>query len=548
MIDPALVHLTKQLMVGGARTGWRKAQTPAGAAMALFFVGTLAISLGPTLAMGLMTPIGETPMGVLLASGLPLLLYVVVVFSILSDAGQKILELRPPELQFVLAGPFTNSQILTYRLLTVLSGWFPMSLIFAIALLPYTGGLLGGWIGIFSSGTFVFLLAFSYTLIKPAFATRVDKLVRFVLLGGLLAIGLEVVCRVEMADFDQILASVSAALNEAWSARIFGVVFLPFSHLICRPLGPETLVSFALAAGLICLAGIGCYRCNTGFAELAVEGVARRVKKMERLRGGNVSVASGARPDRERSIPQLPWMAGVGPVAWVQLTAGSRKSWGLVRGVIVLGIFGAVGLAIYQRRHPDVFGASLRTAAVPIALGASTYLGFIVSMTAQLGFSTSDRVLNWYRTLPVPAFQMSIGMLAGLLFMLTGFRVGFFLPAIVVTNLPWHDCVSLFVLGFAADAALASSVNLVTVATGLRPMPDGAPDIFQGVRAMIFLFVVGFATLPSIFAGSVAAGVAGAWGGFSWTPCAAGAAIGMLALQPAICWATGTIFERREGV
>lgn len=137
-------------------------------------------------------------------------------------------------------------------------------------------------------------------------------------------------------------------------------------------------------------------------------------------------------------------------------------------------------------------------------------------------------------------------MIAGTTSVLAALHLALLLPAIAITTQSWAHCVALLFAGLAIDIAFASAINLVSATTGLRPMPQGTPDAFQGVRAMVFMFAFALAMFPSIISGASGALVSGAIFGFSWAGCAIGAGLAIIAIQPFFWWVSGERFVQSE--
>jgi Putative ABC exporter len=209
----------------------------------------------------------------------------------------------------------------------------------------------------------------------------------------------------------------------------------------------------------------------------------------------------------------------------------------------IVGVF----VAVYIRtRYPEVMSEQLGMAAIPIVVGAASYLGFLIMLTAQAGFSAPQRNLTNFQLLPIKPMELAIGMLAGSMLMWTSVRIALFLPALVVTSFHPLESLACLFAGFAFDVALVSAVNLVTGTTGLRGMAQGPPDILQGVRAIVFMLVVMCSIVPTLLIAGLVTFIVGVVIGFSIAGCALTAAIAALLVQPFIWWFTGTVFLRRE--
>ena len=456
------------------------------------------------------------------------------------------LELNPPELQFVLAGPFSNSQILSYRLLTFGTGWLPLSFFFSVFLLQHFGSLLGGFLGIALGGAFITMIAFQYTLVRSRISPGGLRAIRWCVASSLVLIATEVAYQVLRSPEAYSIELISQAINGGWAARGLTFPFRPFALLMESPLGMQWLWSLLMSVGLVAAITISCYRTNGGFSELAVEGVVRRQQKLERIRGGNVYGMSTSRTERSQLLPAFGWLGGVGPVAWSQITSAIRRTGRLVPGIIIIGIVAAIAAAMLLPVFPDAIPDPARTYAVPIALGASAYVGFLISTTAQTGFSANRRLLTWYQTLPIRPMAIAMGMVTGTATVLLAIECAFCLPALVVSSLTMVQSLSVVFAGASFSLAFASMTNFISAVTGLRPMPGGTPDVFQGARALIFMMILGLSMTPILLFAVGSAAVAGALVGFSWTFCSIAAGLAMLAGLPAMWWYAGIRFVDSE--
>ncbi|QDV43484.1 hypothetical protein Enr13x_33410 [Stieleria neptunia] len=547
MIDPALTQLMRMLMRAAVRQGWRLVKKPAGAFFTLFMLAMVSFGLMPTVVMALGDQ--KQPSSIiaeLLGSSIPVLMYAAAAAMVSTDSGKALLELKPPELQFVLAGPFTNSQILSYRLLTFGIGWLPLSFFFSVFLLPHFGSLLGGFLGIALGGAFITMIAFQYTLVRSRISPTGLRAIRWCAVASLALIALEVAQQLLWSSEAYSVAMISRAINGGWAARGLTFPFRPFALLMERPVGIEWLWSLLTSAALVAGITVSCYRTNGGFSELAVEGVARRQKKLERIRGGNVYGVSTSNVERPQMLPTFGWLGGVGPVAWSQVTSAIRRTGRLVPGLILIGMVAAIAAAVLLRFSPDAIPDPVRTYAVPIALAASAYVGFLVSITAQSGFSANRRLLTWYQTLPIRPMAIAMGMVSGTATVLIAIECAFCLPALVVSSLTLVQSLSVVFAGGAFSLAFASMTNFISAVTGLRPMPSGTPDVFQGARALIFMMILGLSMTPIMLFAVGSAAIAGVLVGFSWTFCSIAAGLAMLAGLPVMWWYSGIRFVDSE--
>ncbi|MEL6111038.1 MAG: putative ABC exporter domain-containing protein, partial [Planctomycetota bacterium] len=521
-------------------------KTPGGAILALLLLATMLVGVGPALIAGFISPMSASPLSEFFVRISPVMLLAVVTLSVLSESGRTLLELRPPELQFVLAGPFTDSQVLTYRLASTLVSVIPIAIVVPLVLGAYVESLPSAFVGFGLATLFVFLVTFLYSLAKPRLPRGVAPAIRMCLLIATIAVPIEILAR---TDFSQAIefAVLIETLSNSWSLHVVGALFRPFTNLMFGPLGAMSLFWSAISVGLVLIALLGCYRFNSGFAEMAVEGIARRAKRMERMRAGNFSVTASQRGPMRRSIPGFSWLHGFGPVAWLQLTILYRRNGRLLMGMVGLGIAASIGIGLFLAFSTNPLDPSIRMGVVPAALGASMYLAFLISMQSPLGFALDQRTLLNVSVLPLPSLPTTVGMVTGLACLQGSAQLAVFLPACVVSSLPWHSNIALLAAALMLNVAIASVVNLICAATQLRPLGTTAPDIFQGVRAMLYILLIGLGMLPTAIVGSIGAVVFGAVLGFGWTTCAIGAAISAAALQPFVWWLTSIRWAAHEG-
>lgn len=546
MIDPALTLLMRMLMKAGFRKAWWALKKPSVAIMAFLMCGMISSGFIPAIVLAFTSDAQTTTfVSPYLAGSIPVVMYMMAAFMVATAAGAALLELRPPELQFVLAGPFTNSQILSYRLMTLTIGLIPLSVIFTLLTLPHAGSLIGSVFGVALGGAFITLIAFQYTLLQPRLPSGVLTTIRLAALLSVMLIVLETARNVLISGDAYSAEMISGALSDGWAASLLSLPFRPFANTFSNPMGFTMLINVGMSLGIVALATISCYRTNAGFCELAVEGVARRTQKLERIRSGNVYGHSIRKAERRQLIPELGWLGGVGPVAWSQLTSALRRTGRLVPGVIMLGIVAAIAAAVLIRIYPEALASDQRTYAIPLALGVSSYVGFLVSMSAQTGFSARPRLLTWYQVLPINPFALSVGMNAGTAALFVAIQFAFCLPALAVSNLALIPSVSILFAGLAMSVSFATTINFVCATTELRPMPQGTPDVFQGAKVMIFMLVLGLAMLPILLLAAASASIAGFAFGFSWATCSIAAGLAVFSVQPILWWISGQRFLRR---
>ncbi|MEO1617036.1 MAG: putative ABC exporter domain-containing protein [Planctomycetota bacterium] len=547
MLDPALRRLIWMLAKSTIRNIVAKAKTPKGALVTLGLGVFLAMTFGPTIAFRFINP-KSSPLAMfdVFAAHAPFLLFCAAAIVIVMDLGKGLLDLRPPELQFVLAGPFTNSQLLTYRLCNLAINYLWVTFVFMIVFVPPTNHPVATMLGACLSGVFVLSLGLIRTLLTPVLTPRMLDAIRII---GWLTVSSVIIefsvhwSRSIDAPMDE---KFNAALDACYLMPIVGFPFRPFGYLMGNSDWTSLIANFSIAI-LMCATAIGlCYQVNQGFAELAVEGVARKAKKLERMRRGQFSASETARDVSGWRLPMLPWFGGAGSIAWSQLVLMNRRFGKLLIGLMIIAMVALPSLFFLLQSMPTLLSPTQRAFALPVAMVACSYLGFILLVTGQLGFTSQTRQLFWYQQLPLPGFAVGTGMLAGMVAVLVVIRLAVFSVAAVASSMDWSISIALLMACLSADLAFATALNLVSGCTRFSPVASGTPDVFQIVRGMAFVFLLGLVFAAISVPAMIIALPLALLTGPSWTSAGWSVAIGILVLLPPLWWVTGQTFAQRE--
>ncbi|MFG0264025.1 MAG: putative ABC exporter domain-containing protein [Rhodopirellula sp. JB055] len=277
-----------------------------------------------------------------------------------------------------------------------------------------------------------------------------------------------------------------------------------------------------------------------------MEGVSRTQVRIKRMRSGQFGRVQTTEHRSSWKLTEFPWWGGVGPVAWHQVTFAVRRNGKLLFGLVCLGLVTGLVLKVLPWFRPGTIHPNFREWSMPIAMVASTYLGFLLTLSQPIGMAMTPRTLSWFRMLPCRPIAIVVGMLAGQLVMLFTIRFAFAIVAAFITTRGWGECVAVFFAGLGLDLAYGSAINLVTAATVLRAMPSGTPDVLQGGRAMLYMFVLAMAMGPSFVAAAAAAGTAAVLTEMDRQVIAIAVGAALIACQPVIWWATAVFFRDRE--
>ncbi len=182
------------------------------------------------------------------------------------------------------------------------------------------------------------------------------------------------------------------------------------------------LLQWAGLAALVNLAMVGVvFALDTHYLEASATASARIYARMQRLRRGGMGAGEGLRRGGKVrvSLPMPPWLGGVGPIVWRQLTTALRGADRLLLLLLILG--GALVAPMLANLHDDQENMLLVMG--PGALWLTLFL------TTMLPFDFRGDIdrLAFLKTLPLPAWRLAIGQLLA--------------PVLLMTVLQWTGLV-----------------------------------------------------------------------------------------------------------
>ena len=112
----------------------RQAKTPRGAVLTIVAVGLLSLWIGPSILFALFQ---QSPAPEFVRPAVSLVLFVLLLMQITFPDASRLLAMTPPEVQFLVAGPYSRRDILGYKLTRNFSGSLLMALPFSLFGLRY---------------------------------------------------------------------------------------------------------------------------------------------------------------------------------------------------------------------------------------------------------------------------------------------------------------------------------------------------------------------------------------------------------------------------
>lgn len=552
VFHPALYRLLWLTSVAAVRNVLRQMRKPAGFIFGAILIVLMLFGIGPSIWLSFTDQVGTDSIQQLRQSAgpvLPLMLLSMTLFLLVTRTGDQTLELRPAELHFILAGPFSDRQILTFRLMTLLFAWLPTGLVFCLLFRAYSVTLTGLLLAMSLGVLYFVLLGLASAIVRAVTPGWFHYLVL-----GLFVVSLGVpVLRVATAIVQGEASASSSDAAELFAKDSVGQwLVLPFrgiSQLLQVQGSPLELFQAAIVPAVCCVGLLLiCYLVPVSFTELAAFGVERRTHRMSAAKSGSTTRRRTwwEAPSRiRRSVPDLPSWGDVGPIYWMQLVLITRRFLPMLLTGGVLLVSFSIGMRGKIIGSAENMAQFVRYAPLFVSIAVS-YLGLLAIAGARLGFSMPIRQLDWFRTLPTTPWKISLGLSAGGWTLLWIVRVIVVVPAGILSTLPWHTTLAAILVGLVADAGLFSALNAISTWSQLRIASEGPPDILQAGRAMVLMMLLMLALIPQLLLGGVAASIVGLATEFAWTRCLLAAAAATALYPPLLVVAAAWGFERGE--
>lgn len=506
----------------------RNVRSVKGALLAVFGVAIIALWLAPSVWQARVGPHTD-PQTVRDAA--PLLMLTMAVMALVTSGGEKAVAFTPAEVDFLFPGPFTRRQLLAYKIGKALASLFFSATLLAIVMLRHSTGWLQAWCGLFMAMLFMHLLSMAVTLVAQSAGerayTRSRKAILAVVIVAVAAAAWPLIRRGGRVEF----AQVARGLRQS---RVGAILLAPlevYGQLFTAESWRAGLLYGSLALLVNAVLVFVVFYLDADYLEAAAARSQAVYARIQRLRKGGLAAIAGPSKNVRGAVPQLPFMGGIGPIAWRQMTAALRSSRGLLLVMLILGV--SIGPVVATSGGGAGFGRSI--------IGIVAWMTLFVVGWLRFDFRGDLDQMDHLKSLPIRPWAVAAGQITTPTLLMTACH-GLIVASVMV--------VSRRVDGFLV-AALVLSVPFNTLLFGLEnfifllfPTRAAAtPGDFQGYgRQILVFFVKGILIL-------IAAGVA-ATAGYtvhlvtgSWlaTIATAGLVITVAALAtiPAVAWAFG---------
>ncbi len=429
----------------------------------------------------------------------PLLMMLLFLQAVLGSKGTGYLLFSAAEVDFLFPGPFNRRELLLFKLVRRGLGIIVGALLLAMSPLVLAfHGRLAAFVGLTLSLAFINLSGLAVTLarliVAEAAHSRVRKIV-LVVVGMLVSVGLaQAIGRSpSLRSFE-----VAASFGSTWTGRVLLAPFQVFTNTALAERWFPDLVGWGAAAAAIDVAMLALVlKLDADYLEWSTAISQQVYETLQRLKrsGGAYVALPGKRSGR--GLPRFPWAGGAGPIAARQLVLTARLTRGMVRLIVVGGVFYLGWRWMLSGISPGSFGNA------GFGLGAIFYFMFLFQMALPVSFRGDVNHLDVLKSLPMRPLAIAAGELVGPALVFAVVQLATVGVYAVTTQTLGPPMIAVAALAFPVDVILLAGSSLAFL---LYPLPkvSGVADLNSLGRRLMYLVIHGLVLGPLL---GVAAGM-----------------------------------------
>ena len=432
---------------------------------------------------------------------------IMILGSVIKGFLQRGLAFEPADIEFVFTSPFTQRQILLYRLLPQYLYAAIQGIVFAAWFAPHLRHpvLAAGCVTLFQVACFH--LAMAAAVWGGAVSDRLHYRLRWMMLGTcfvLTALYFRVAWEVDfvpaclrsplvqLAFYPAMTPSdvTTSAWLRGWLAGLArtGDVLAPtfLDPALC-------LAGFGLAAALSLW---GLLRLKASVFEPALGTTTRRAEARLRAVEGRAGVAAVAHA-RSARLPRFPLFQGVGALVWRNLMAVRRSRKDLLAAFAFVGIYSTILIALlwkfhqYVARAPVTLGSDAPEVSLSFHLGVAIFiaaLAFFLQRLFPFDFRRDGNHVVGFRTLPVSPLALVLAEVSVPTFLVLVSQAVGLVPLLIFGRFPWPLLPPLLLSYPAIALALNSVWNLHYLLTAARQAAGRAEAASPAGTLMVVVF------------------------------------------------------------
>lgn len=334
--------------------------------------------------------------------------------NLIASFGENSVAFTAAEVDFLFPGPFSRRSLLGYKIIKSALGTIVTAVILTLSLIRYTGGGVRCCIGIWLTIQFMQLSAMAIMMIGQTVGARVSSAGRRGVLLVVLAMAVIAAAPKVAGGLERGPVEFLSQVHATIAGKVLLAPFDVFTRAItARSFFPELALwgTGALLIDLLMLAVV--LGLDANYLETAAVASQRRYERLSRMRAGGAGRLGGVSNSGVR-IRGLPWLGGIGPIAWRQLTGTVRSSRGLL--VLIVIIVGVAGSIILKHRGESA-------PSLPPIIGAVIWMNLLFVSMLKFDFRDEIDRMDLLRSLPIRPAAVAAGELVAPVVILTAIQV-----------------------------------------------------------------------------------------------------------------------------
>ena len=436
----------------------------------------------------------------------PQLVRIVAPFAILgfclgnlfSSFGDKAIAFTGAEVDFLFPGPFSRRSLLGYKIIKTTIGALFTTVVFSILFLHYGQSWFSCLIGIWLTIQFMQLFAMSATMVGQTIGERAYTGARRFVLGTVIAIVLIAVAPAINAHMHDSPTALMKRVQGTVAGQVMLAPFNVLARTIAAPAMSMDLAKWASIALLMDLCMLGLViGLDANYLETSTIVSQRRYERSQRIRRGGASAVSWPGGPQFR-LAMLPWLGGVGPIAWRQLVGAARSTRGLFT---IFGILAIIAGSFAYHRGDSLY--SLQQ-----LLGTAAWMNVVFISMLKFDFRDELDRLDLLRSLPIRPLAVAAAELVAPVLLLTAMQA----MLLVAVSFSFKEArpILIWAAAFAVpfNVLLAAIENLLFLMFPLRAVGLIAGDMQLFGRQMV-VFMCKFLLLMAALAFAAVFGLIG---------------------------------------
>jgi hypothetical protein len=518
------------------KRSWRKIGL---VVLLLLFVGMIAAS--QVASVSLSGSGSETLRSIRFGAAMPFWALLYLLATWLTAAADRGLVMRPAEIHFLVAGPFTTREVLTLNLIRLAYRALVSAVFLAIVAWAYMPNFWAGLVGIWLVLCVSLLVGMIASLAARNALPRVVRGARWVISAIAIAALATMVAQAvkslndQGADFE--FSRVAAAAGKTPMGQIVlppvQWMFAPLQQQVFWPTVPvQLLLRLPVIAALVVIV----FAVGGAFGEAATERTDRALARRQASLRSGTSVNGNWL--RRFAIPELGRWGGVGSLAWMEMTQALRllPRFILYTGAIVTVIL-VLPLVVSGDRLEGMAGLGWLA-------GLTGYADFLMLLQLPVGFLGPQSQRVTLKLLPLPTWRIVLGALAGpLLPLMLTHMLTFGLFTYLLHEQRWNVLwVSLALLPMAF--VLTATINLLGLWNIIKPRALQQRDALAAGRAMLSVWLFTFMLVPTLVLAALGAVISSAIVGGTLIGYLSGASLGVCLSGAALVVALAFFLDR----